>query len=1397
MTGQTYQVNYIVNVDAANAQSAINSFKRAVASMDKATKPITDLQRKVRGLVETMSALNRGKYSVKIDTRPATQKIGKLIRALQMAKVEVQQLNALGVTLGGVGNKKKTASRTAATAAPIGGSSSRTRTAPSRSSSTTTAATRRYATSVMRHPTNLGYKLWGPTPLPNNGGMAIDMLKGMGIAYGIAGAGMLVSEVVNQAAEYDNAMKTVENILKSHDTAENFAGRFAQMTQVVRNVGMKTKFKVTEVADAAKFLAMAGFNVNAIQQAISPIADIALVGDTELGKTADLVTNIMTAYNIEPNKMRNAADIMTNTFTMSNTTLTEIAEAYKYAASLLSAGEVSFEEATAAIGVLGDAGIKGSQAGTTMRTIMANLANPTKKQRAGWEDIGISLTDKNGQRKDMLQIFQELHDKNLDVDAYYRIFHKTAASGAVALATHADKWEKVYLENFLAGGMTRRLAEEKQNTFQGLWAQLVSVFTDQGVTAFNGVQGALRGWMKMAINWMDPNKNPDAQKVFKEVANSLMEFIQILIDASKWFVWFFDKFGGLVKTWAKFQLMIWPVVKAVTALRSVFLGLLGLRKVGAVMVGLAGSFTKLGRAATVATAVMPYGAGAAAGSAPMSPFGFAAGMAGFAPLSYKQYIKASKGLNLSRPHASTSGYYLNRIDNLGREAEVAAWNSGVYQARQAEDAAALKRYKQNQKTFNKRVRNMQIRNGLKGFGKMGVGAAGMMLGMHQMTKENANGWDVASGGLFAAAGMAAMVGGPIGWIAAAGLALGGLGASLASFNQNLNALSGFVNDFSNSHQLLDGALLNGNTRTERYLEFVWRKNYDINDLIQRRIELMKELLGIETPNATTTKDVGNETYKTMYEKFYAADSMWGSRGAASRAADLFNKYGQEFGLSVRNYGGDWYYQDANGKYIRFANPKGSSDTNDAVMYDVAAAMELLHGQYRSKIMDENQHRLAQILYGKATVEDAKNWRDTFAATYGPASWATLIRPDQWNEDTDVAKYWSGEDIAKSYMGAQLLWKSMYQMVEAQNAIADFKEKLAAGNLTENDVVRALRWGDYDVLGQTLADYNPNDVTSWFRNMGYAGDGIWRDPSGRETPEVMAQTAAGQMQRLLESIQKLGLEADPSTQALQTYANTLLTLAQSFMGSNEALSGSHDGEIKELNGQKWRWNATTKQWELIDDNNQPAQISQGLVDMSNNMNTLLTTVQNVNSQWPTLFPTVYPINSGWGYNSASPYNWGTDNNNLTTNGLLWNPLTNTNNGQPFSWWPSWNNGNNLFTPQQTYRTTGVTMTPQQMGNAVAKPNAPGVHTPTGNNHNEGTNNGGRTGTRTSDYKSHQKERAIPKQININIQNLMKVDSIDMTNENNVAIIEKLKEKVAYALYEAAADGTMMLNGLSNT
>lgn len=88
-------------------------------------------------------------------------------------------------------------------------------------------------------PGNLGYKLFGPTPLTNNGGIAIDMLKGMGIAYGIAGIGSFFSEIINSSAEYDNIMQTVENILKSHDKKGGFDRRFSAMSNTIRQVGIQ------------------------------------------------------------------------------------------------------------------------------------------------------------------------------------------------------------------------------------------------------------------------------------------------------------------------------------------------------------------------------------------------------------------------------------------------------------------------------------------------------------------------------------------------------------------------------------------------------------------------------------------------------------------------------------------------------------------------------------------------------------------------------------------------------------------------------------------------------------------------------------------------------------------------------------------------------------------------------------------------------------------------------------------------------------------------------------------------------------------------------------------------------------------------------------------------------
>ncbi|MDR1341515.1 MAG: phage tail tape measure protein [Prevotellaceae bacterium] len=311
---------------------------------------------------------------------------------------------------------------------------------------------------------------------------------------------------------------------------------------------------------------MAGFNIEGINQAIRPISDIALVGDTDLGATADVVTNIMTGYGIAPENLRHAADIMTMTFTKTNSTLMEIAEAFKYSSSLLSAAGISFEEATAGLGILGDAGIKGSQAGTTMRTLVGNMVNPTKIQRRQWEKLGVERFDGEGNLRPLANIFRDLAESGLDIDTSYKMFHRTAAQGAVSLAKNVEKWDEVIMQNFMSDGLVHRLAEEKKNTIQGLWDQLTSAFVEDGMLAFEDMQAPIKSMLKAGTAWLE---SPETVRKIKSFSRDLWEVGNWLKDVTGVIIDLYGRFDGIIKLWAKFQIGMWPFLAGVRALRSV------------------------------------------------------------------------------------------------------------------------------------------------------------------------------------------------------------------------------------------------------------------------------------------------------------------------------------------------------------------------------------------------------------------------------------------------------------------------------------------------------------------------------------------------------------------------------------------------------------------------------------------------------------------------------------------------------------------------------------------------------------------------------------------------------------------------------------------------------------
>lgn len=581
---QNFTVNYDINVLSQDAVTAINSFTQATKKLDQAMRPFRKLNTSISKMQNNLTKLNAKTYTVKLETSKAVNNVDKLIGRLRRLKAEAK---GAGINLGSI----NTAGGVAA-----GGTSSR-----STGGKRVTAAAGKTSTSssvISRNmPKNLGYKLLGPTPLDTGGIMAVDMLKGMGIAYGIAGLGSLISNSVKDYTEYNNIMKTAENILGAHDKRADFKERFAAMERQVRNVGVQTKFTAPQVADASKFLAMAGFDVDAINKSIAPIADIALVGDTDLGETADVVTNIMTGYNISPEKVRKAADIMTMTFTKSNTTLMEIAEAYKYSASLLSAGDVPFEEATAAMGILGNAGIKGSQAGTTMRTIMANIVNPTKKQAAAWKRIGVSRTDKNGNMRDVVDIFEDLNKKDLSLSDFYQIFHKTAAQGAVSLANDVEGWNDIIKANFMSEGLAKQLADEKKNTIQGLWAQLTSMFTEDGIEAFDEIQQPIKDFLRNITNWLGTD---EAKNFIKSVARDLMDFAKLLIDVTKQIYAFFEAFRKPIKWFIAFQLKMWPILNLVRVIKAMGLGAAGVLKLASSLGVLSSQMRILGNSMTFA-----------------------------------------------------------------------------------------------------------------------------------------------------------------------------------------------------------------------------------------------------------------------------------------------------------------------------------------------------------------------------------------------------------------------------------------------------------------------------------------------------------------------------------------------------------------------------------------------------------------------------------------------------------------------------------------------------------------------------------------------------------------------------------------------------------------------------
>lgn len=351
--------------------------------------------------------------------------------------------------------------------------------------------------------------------------------------------GMMRSQIT-QAVEYSNIMTSAQSILRVADNdLTTFENRFAKMALYVRKIGVETKFTAVEVAGAVKYLSMAGMGIETINESIRPITNLALIGDNDVSQIADLATNIMAGYDIKANSMNSVADILASTISRSNVNVIEMAESYKMAAGYMRLAGVEFSESSAAIGILGNMGVKGTMAGTALRAMATRFAKPTKESQKTLDRLGVQFTeyrDIYGKQVEKLRpladIFQELNAKGATMGDMQAIFGKIGGNAAMMFVRNYDALRTLSTQNSGSHGISSELAKVKQDNTKGLWAQVTSQFSESFMKGYDILEPVLKTTLR---DFLAKFKTAEFSKGLASIGQSLLNILSLLGSVATWF----------------------------------------------------------------------------------------------------------------------------------------------------------------------------------------------------------------------------------------------------------------------------------------------------------------------------------------------------------------------------------------------------------------------------------------------------------------------------------------------------------------------------------------------------------------------------------------------------------------------------------------------------------------------------------------------------------------------------------------------------------------------------------------------------------------------------------------------------------------------------------------------
>lgn len=300
-------------------------------------------------------------------------------------------------------------------------------------------------------------------------------------------SGIFIISGIKILAKFGQAMSTVAAITGA--TGEEFD----ELREKAILLGRDTRFSASEAADGMTFLARAGFDANEVLSAIGPTLDLAVAGNLDLARAADIASNVLKGFRLPVSEMTRVLDVMALAANSSNTNVAQLGDALKFVAPVAAGLGLSLEETTAAIGSLSDAGLQASLAGTGLRKVLGELESPSDKTKKIFKELGINFEDTAVSADGLIVALGLLKQSGVDVGDALEVFGQRGGPAFEVMVNAVPAITELRDELKLAAGAGERMADIMDDNLFGALRRVKSAFETLVIRLGDaGAEGALR-----------------------------------------------------------------------------------------------------------------------------------------------------------------------------------------------------------------------------------------------------------------------------------------------------------------------------------------------------------------------------------------------------------------------------------------------------------------------------------------------------------------------------------------------------------------------------------------------------------------------------------------------------------------------------------------------------------------------------------------------------------------------------------------------------------------------------------------------------------------------------------------------------------------------------------------